>query len=289
MTGMPTIERALIIREPWIDDILAGRKTWEMRSQRTSVRGWIGLIRQGSGAIEGACRIVDSLPPLDRARYMDHRDRHAIPPEMLDEVIEHGWTHPWVLADVRPFSRKVPYRHRSGAVTFVGLDPSVSAEMARLLAGGAPARPQHDARSGREEAVPAPSASPVPPAPQRAPAAPAPAREPVPGRDEARGHPSDGALVQLSDGNVNNGHFSVRGLQGLIPRGALGGTNSDEPGVPFTIRFGGETFETDIAGDKMIPRKRFGAVYRRLGVRGGDALRVRRTGEREWTVGHVPA
>src|SRR5215831_14717644 len=33
--------RALLIRRPWIDMILDGRKTWEMRGARTSVRGRI--------------------------------------------------------------------------------------------------------------------------------------------------------------------------------------------------------------------------------------------------------
>jgi hypothetical protein len=57
--------KGLVIREPWIDMILDGAKTWELRTQRTTVRGEIALIRKGTGQIEGVAHLVDSLPQLD--------------------------------------------------------------------------------------------------------------------------------------------------------------------------------------------------------------------------------
>jgi len=39
--------KGLVIKSPYIDRILAGTKTWEMRSSATSVRGPIALIKQG--------------------------------------------------------------------------------------------------------------------------------------------------------------------------------------------------------------------------------------------------
>ena len=51
--------KGLIIREPWIGMILAGRKTWEMRSRQTPYRGRIGLIRKGTGMVVGIAEIVD--------------------------------------------------------------------------------------------------------------------------------------------------------------------------------------------------------------------------------------
>jgi ASCH domain len=41
--------RALLIRHPWVDMILDGKKTWEIRGAKTSVREIIGLIPSGSG------------------------------------------------------------------------------------------------------------------------------------------------------------------------------------------------------------------------------------------------
>jgi hypothetical protein len=51
--------KALIISEPWIDYILEGTKTWEMRSSGVSHRGWFGLIKKGTGAVHGVARLVD--------------------------------------------------------------------------------------------------------------------------------------------------------------------------------------------------------------------------------------
>lgn len=44
------IRSALIIREPWIDLVLSGQKSWELRSRSTEKRGLIGLIRKGANA-----------------------------------------------------------------------------------------------------------------------------------------------------------------------------------------------------------------------------------------------
>jgi hypothetical protein len=119
------MKSGLVIREPWIGKILAGEKTWEMRSTATTIRGEIALIRQGSGLVVGTAKLVGSLPALTRGNYMDFSSQHAIPSEMLEEVIRNRWIHPWVLADVRPLPIPVPYKHKSGAVLFVTLDASV--------------------------------------------------------------------------------------------------------------------------------------------------------------------
>ena len=78
-------ERALVIREPWIDLILQGKKTWEMRSQPTNVRGKIGLIRRGTGLVVGTAMLTDCRTALSRDNYMQHSDKHAIPASMLEE------------------------------------------------------------------------------------------------------------------------------------------------------------------------------------------------------------
>jgi hypothetical protein len=59
--------KALIVREPWIDLILDGHKTWELRTRPTSIRGQIALIRQGSGQIEGVVNLADVLPRMSPA------------------------------------------------------------------------------------------------------------------------------------------------------------------------------------------------------------------------------
>ena len=58
------ITKALIIADPWIGYLLDGTKTWEMRSSGAAHRGWLGLIRKGTGAIYGIARLVDVGPQL---------------------------------------------------------------------------------------------------------------------------------------------------------------------------------------------------------------------------------
>lgn len=119
--------RGLIIREPWIDLILSGAKTWEMRSTSTLVRDQIGLIRKGSKTVVGVARLCDSLPPLSTFKqFANAVEQHRIPPEEQSDAFERGWTVPWVLGAIRSFPTPVPYVHRSGAVTWVKLGANLN-------------------------------------------------------------------------------------------------------------------------------------------------------------------
>src|SRR3954451_7168738 len=152
------MERALVIRERWLNLILRGVKTWEMRPTPTNVRGLIGLIRGGSGLVVGTARLVDSVPPLTRENYMEYRDKHAIPEGMLDEVLRNRWVVPWVLSEARPLATPVPYRHKSGAVTFVVLEPSVAEAVARQRPNESSDEGSDDGRQGPS----VPTSGPVP-------------------------------------------------------------------------------------------------------------------------------
>jgi hypothetical protein len=48
----------LVIKSPWIEKILAGETTWEIRGRNTKLRGRIALIKSRSGKIYGTCRIA---------------------------------------------------------------------------------------------------------------------------------------------------------------------------------------------------------------------------------------
>ncbi|MEQ8966182.1 MAG: ASCH domain-containing protein [Azospirillaceae bacterium] len=134
--GAPdVVTRALIVRAPWIDLILDGTKTWEMRSRRTAVRGRIALIRAGGGRIEGLARLVDCLAPLDREAFESAGCRHAIPPDTREVALASGWTTPWVLDSVRRLSRPVSFPVPKGAVVWVRLDRATAAAVERRTAG----------------------------------------------------------------------------------------------------------------------------------------------------------
>ena len=115
------ITSALIIAEPWIGSILAGRKTWEMRTKPVRKRGRIGLIRKGSGLVVGEATLIDSLPALSEAQMLASIDKHCIPADMIRRGEVAKWIYPWVLEEVVRYSDPRPYKHPNGAVTWVDI------------------------------------------------------------------------------------------------------------------------------------------------------------------------
>lgn len=115
------MKTALIIKSIPIDKILAGTKTWEMRSQRTKVRGRIGLIKSGSGKIWGQANLVDCIGPLSIEERLKAQDRHQITPERFELPDVAKYNYAWVLEDVEAFAVPREYVHPSGAVIWVKL------------------------------------------------------------------------------------------------------------------------------------------------------------------------
>jgi hypothetical protein len=125
------ITKGLIIADPWIGYILMGQKTWEMRSTGTSFRGLFGLIKKGSGAIWGVARLLNVGASLSAEEMISTFRQHRIPEEQIRGGAVAKWTVPWKLADVTSLKEPVPYVHKSGAVTWVELDPQVDAAISR--------------------------------------------------------------------------------------------------------------------------------------------------------------
>jgi hypothetical protein len=124
------ITRALLIRHPWIDMILAGQKTWEIRGSRTMIRGSIGLIPSRSGTVAGVCDVIDCIGPLSAEVFRKNAAMAGMTPG--EATLGHYRnTYAWVLANPRRFTEPVPYRHPSGAVIWVNLDSGVQLAIGR--------------------------------------------------------------------------------------------------------------------------------------------------------------
>lgn len=261
------IDTALLIAEPWIDLILCGEKDWEMRGQRTRHRGWFGLIRAGSGRIEGAARLVDVGDKLDRAGMLRTQARHRIPAEMIESGAVDRWSRPWILADVVRFAAPVPYEHPYGAVTWVRLKPELAEAVAEAI----------EAAHGTAPA-PDPTAAPMADA---APAKPNPAAPPETG-DRLIGE------SVLTEGNLRNAHFYLTDFLDRFPADAMGGRSKAEAGRPLTLIWdeGEQPVETDIDRTKRLFRKRdwVRRFFEKTGAKAEDRIQVLRIEDEKYSI-----
>jgi hypothetical protein len=112
---------AIPIQTPMIDGILAGVKKWEIRSKFTKKIGPVALIRSKSGTVVGTAKLAEVIKLTPELAY----ENTAIMGFRLlsrAESKELNGLYAWVLDDVVKFKTPVPYKHPSGAVTWVTLD-----------------------------------------------------------------------------------------------------------------------------------------------------------------------
>lgn len=121
--------KGLVVKEPWIGLILSGKKTWELRSRDTRVRGRIALIRKRSGTVVGVANLTGTLPKLSRSALRSNVMCHQVPEQEIGENFR--WNTAWVLEHARPLCERVPYSHPPGAVIWVNLPPEVTTHVER--------------------------------------------------------------------------------------------------------------------------------------------------------------
>lgn len=254
--------KGLVIRSPWIDLILTGNKTWEMRTRPTSIRGRIALIKAGSGLIVGTAELVECLPALTHERMTETQHYHAIPEAQIEGAMKNSWTTPWVLDDVVRMESPLPYVHPSGAVTWVEL-PELPITISRREV-----KAEMNTKNNSEK-------------PQTAPQRITPMPKSVLLQTAAW------VDIKLTEGNIRNGHFYLRAAEHLLPADCFGGSSKAQAGTSIRVRFEpGSMVETDIASDKMILRSR-GQVrdfFERSGAKAGDCVRFNRTGTHDFVV-----
>jgi ASCH domain len=299
--------RGLVIDEPWISAILAGKKTWEMRKGACNVRERIGLIRKGSGEVVGVAQIVDCLVPIETLEEYARSQRfHAIPPERQARAFDEGWRTPWVLRDTRALAEPVTYRHNSGAVIWVTLEEKVEAAVAR------------EAERSAAAALAAQSVAQAPPVAADSQSVPEPemcigarktgtrvgsqarrtsgTRARIEGRIEG-----DRCIIPISDGNIKNHHVYLRSVLPFFPTDCVGGCDETQiaPRSVTLVFEGGPTISTDIAGPDKLGREERSAHYffrnarggvirpffERLRAEPGDEVVIRRSSPYAYTIG----
>ena len=108
----------LLMKARWLDLILSGKKTWEIRGTQTTQRGIIHLALSGAGGqIAGQCRITKSYT-INRKTLSKHFTKHRI--EDLS-IVTYRKPHVWEISHVRRYKQPFLFGHPQGAVIWVRL------------------------------------------------------------------------------------------------------------------------------------------------------------------------
>jgi ASCH domain len=122
----------LLVRVPWIDKILDGSKTWEIRGSQTTKRGRIGLIESGTGTVVDAVELVAVVGPLSLAELSPNWRKAGFDDERVS-ILPYRQTFAWVLRNPKRLKQPVPYNHPSGAVIWVNLKHCVEQAVLRQI------------------------------------------------------------------------------------------------------------------------------------------------------------
>ena len=105
----------LVVKDPWLDKILNGQKTWEVRGSNTTKRGLVHLALSGAGGrIVGRCHITDSFPVKKRV-LQKHFTKHRIKDL---SVVAYRNPHAWVLSKSLRYSKPFVYTHKQGTIVW---------------------------------------------------------------------------------------------------------------------------------------------------------------------------
>lgn len=126
--------RGLIVRDPYASQILNGEKIWEIRGRATQIRGPVVIVKSGTGRAFGTVSLVRVLGPLE---IEDLERAPELPKDEREQIARQGLPYPktyaYVFTNPKWFERPIPYRHSSGAVTWVRL-PDLDLEAVRYAA-----------------------------------------------------------------------------------------------------------------------------------------------------------
>lgn len=109
--------KGLIIKEPYINQILLGKKKWEIRGTRTKIRGKIALIKSGSKKIYGEIELYDCFE-INIDEYSKFCENLYGKKELR---LPYKRTYAWVLRNPIIYDKPKPYVHPKGAIIWVNL------------------------------------------------------------------------------------------------------------------------------------------------------------------------
>ena len=109
----------LIIKGQWLDLILSGKKTLEIRGSDTKKVGEaIYLLESGTHRVRGKCRIY-STHPISCSNWSEEYEKHCVDIAYAELKKIYKNPHAWELTEVEPIKTTWYYNHPKGAVIWV--------------------------------------------------------------------------------------------------------------------------------------------------------------------------
>ena len=109
----------LIIKRQWLDLILSGKKTLEIRSSDTKKVGEaIYLLESGTHRVRGKCRIC-STHPISCSNWSEEYKKHCVDITYAELKKIYKSPYAWELTEVEPIKTAWYYNHPKGAVIWV--------------------------------------------------------------------------------------------------------------------------------------------------------------------------
>jgi len=106
--------KCLKIKDKWIELILSGQKTWEIRRTNTNIRGRIALGNTKTKQVEGYADLIDSFE-MTVKELKKHNDKHRANEFPEGYAKETKTLFVWVLKDVEKELEPYPYSFSTGS------------------------------------------------------------------------------------------------------------------------------------------------------------------------------
>lgn len=109
--------KGLVIKSPYIDLILSGKKKWEIRGSNTNIRGKIALIKSGSGLIYGEVELVG----CKEITLEEYKEYYLELYGKKTEKLPYKRTYAWIVVNPIIYREPKKYSHPRGAVIWINL------------------------------------------------------------------------------------------------------------------------------------------------------------------------
>lgn len=109
----------LIVKKRWLDLIISGKKTIEIRGSNTKKTGEkIYLLESITHKVRAEC-VIETTYPISCSDWSEERNKHCVDVSYADLKRRYKTPYAWVFSRIEPITDTWYYDHPTGAVIWV--------------------------------------------------------------------------------------------------------------------------------------------------------------------------